>query len=60
MKIIVSTYDGDYAGYIVKADMSIRGMSIDLEKYVKLILLQTTDLMVTINSIVEMVKDMEH
>lgn len=32
MKIIVSTYDVDYAGYIVKADMSIRGMSIDLEK----------------------------
>ncbi|MFQ5713798.1 MAG: hypothetical protein ACE5GU_07190 [Candidatus Scalinduaceae bacterium] len=32
MKIIVSTYDGNYAGYIVRADMTIRGMSIDLEK----------------------------
>ncbi len=32
MKITVSTYDGDYAGYIVKADMRIRGMSIDLDK----------------------------
>ncbi len=32
MKITISTYGGDYAGYIVKADMSIRGMFIDLEK----------------------------
>ncbi len=32
MKITVSTLDGYYAGYVVKADMSIRGMPIDLEK----------------------------
>ncbi len=32
MKITISTDDADYAGYIVKADMRIRGMSINFEK----------------------------
>jgi hypothetical protein len=32
MKITISTNDADYAGYIVKADMRIRGRSINFEK----------------------------
>lgn len=32
MKITISTNDADYAGYVVKADMRIRGMSINFEK----------------------------
>jgi hypothetical protein len=31
-KITVSTSDGNYAGYIVRADMRIRGRSIDFEE----------------------------
>ncbi len=32
MKITISTNDADYAGYIVKADMRIRGRSINFKK----------------------------